>query len=289
MFQKTNLDIGGRLIWSIAPTDDISKNATPPFVILETGKFFARENFYSRREGASGYLMLYTQSGKGKLKYKDEEYELLPGSTALIDCFQYHEYKTFDDTSGNWTFYWLHFLGEHTNFFMQLIYKYSFTVLDLGETPLNIFEDILKNLQYSTPEYLMVLHDAIYKILMLMIEQSTSAKSGKTKELTNNEAIKKAVDYIKINHWQPLVLEDVAKQFGMSKFYFLRLFKDFTGMTPYRYMIIERVNMAKKLLQTTNMKISEISLMVGFADEGNFIRTFKSISGMTPKMYRLSK
>ena len=122
-----------------------------------------------------------------------------------------------------------------------------------------------------------------------MIEQSTSAKSGKTKELTNNEAIKKAVDYIKINHWQPLVLEDVAKQFGMSKFYFLRLFKDFTGMTPYRYMIIERVNMAKKLLQTTNMKISEISLMVGFADEGNFIRTFKSISGMTPKMYRLSK
>ena len=59
-------------------------------------------------------------------------------------------------------------------------------------------------------------------------------------------------------------------------------------MTPYRYMIIERVNVAKKLLQTTEMKISEISLMVGFADQGNFIRTFKSIVEVTPKTYRLN-
>ena len=289
MFQETNLDIGGQLIWTMAPTDIINKDEAPPFFVSEIGKFFARESFYSIREGVSGYLMLYTQSGRGKLTYKDEEYELLPGHIVLIDCFQRHEYKTFDDSNGSWTFYWFHFVGEHTNFFMQMIYKNSFAVLDLGEAPLNIFEDIINNLQYSSPEYLMVVNDSVYKLLMLMIEQSNFAKSSKNKESTNNEAIKSAVAYIKINHWQPLVLEDLAKQFGMSKFYFVRLFREFTGVTPYRYMIIERVNMAKKLLQTTNMKISEISLMVGFADEGNFIRTFKSIAGVTPKTYRMSK
>jgi len=122
-----------------------------------------------------------------------------------------------------------------------------------------------------------------------MTKASKIEKSSKSREFTNNDIMKKAVDYITINHWQPLVLENVAKQFGISKFHYLRLFKEFTGMTPYRYMIIERVNVAKKLLRTTEMKISEISLMVGFADEGNFIRTFKSISGITPKNYRLNK
>ena len=169
-----------------------------------------------------------------------------------------------------------------------MIYRNSFDVLNLGEKPLTILDDIVKNLQYNSPESLLFLNDSVYKILMQMIEVAKLEKTSKTKGFTSNEMIRKAVEYIKSNHWQPLVLEDLAKQFGISKFHFLRLFKDFTGMTPYRYMIIERVNVAKKLLQTTNMKISEISLMVGFADQGNFIRTFKSISGVTPKEYRLN-
>ena len=58
------------------------------------------------------------------------------------------------------------------------------------------------------------------------------------------------------------------------------------NMTPYRYLTVERITVAKQLPQTTDLKVSEVSVMVGFRDDGNFIRAFKSINGMTPQLYR---
>ena len=286
-FQENNLDIGGRLIWMMAPVFDITKRDTPPFIVAESGKFFARPKFFSRREGRDGYLLLYTQAGKGLLQYKDGEYQLLPGSIALIDCNLRHEYSTYDDTDGDWTFYWLHFYCESTNFFMQIIYRDSFSVIDLGDALSPIFDAVLKILPYSDADSLLKLNESVHYILMKMIEAVGTPKTKQTKESTNVEIIKEAVEYIKANYWQPFILEDVAKHFGLSKFHFIRVFKEITGMTPYRFLIVERVNVGKKLLQTTDLRIYEISTMTGFADEGHFIRTFKTISGITPKNYRI--
>jgi len=287
-YQENNLDIGGRLIWMMAPVFEIAKHDTPPFIVAESGKFFARPKFFSRREGRDGYLLLYTQAGKGLLQYKGGEYKLLPGSVALIDCNLLHEYRTFDDMDGNWTFYWLHFYCESANFFTQMIYRGSFSILDLGETPPQIFDAVLKNLPYSEPDSLLATSESVHRLLMQMIEAAGIPKTKQGKETTNKERIKEAVEYIKANYWQPINLEDVAKRFGLSKYHFIRVFKEYTGMTPYRFLIVERVNVGKKLLQTTDLKIFEISIMTGFADEGHFIRTFKSISGIPPKAYRLS-
>jgi len=291
MYQENNLDIAGQMLWAMAPLFDMSKRDLPPFGVIESGKFNARSKFYSRREGSDGYLLLYTQSGKGLLIYNSRTFELLSGDIVLIDCRRLHEYRTFDDADGDWAFYWIYFYGEHANFFMQMIYRDFFSALNLDDTQLSlsVFENIIKNLQYTDAESLMLLNDSVYKILMCMIESAKIEKKIRSKESATKTMLKEAAEYIKINHWQSLVLEDIAKNFGLSKFHFLRLFKEFTGMTPYRYMIIERINAAKKLLQTSEMKISEISLMVGFADESNFIRTFKSVSGVTPQAYRLNK
>ena len=287
-FQENNLDIGGRLIWMMAPVFEIAKRDTPPFIVAESGKFFARPKFFSRREGRDGYLLLYTQAGKGLLKYKGGEYKLLKGSIALVDCNLPYEYRTFDNLDGNWTFYWLHFYSESANFFMRMIYGDSFSVIDLGEAPPQIFDAVLKNLPYSDPENLLALNESVHHLLTQMIETAGVPKTKQGKDATNKKMIKEAVEYIKTNYWQPFVLEDVAKHFGSSKFHFIRVFKEITGVTPYRFLIVERVNVGKKLLQTTDFKIFEISVMTGFADEGHFIRTFKSISGVTPKAYRLS-
>ena len=288
MYQENNLDIGGNLIWATAPMHDIANQNTPPFVVMECGRFFARPQFYSKRAGGSGYLFLYTQSGKGRLLYREETFELTAGSIALIDCCRPHEYSTWNETNGSWTFYWLHFSSEHMPFFTQLLYKDAFAVLNVGETPLQIFDNAAKALPYSDCESLLSLHNAVYTLITQMIEASHIKPKGR-KEDTNKDIVKKAADSIKVNHWQPFVLEDIAKRFGLSKYYFLRLFKEYTGTTPYQYMIAERISEAKRLLKTTDLKVFEISLMVGFADEGNFIRTFKAVTGATPNLFRLNE
>jgi len=286
-FQETKLDIGGKLIWMMAPVVEIAKRNTPPFIVAESGKFFARSKFFSRREGREGYLLLYTQAGTGLLNYKGTAYKLQPGNIALIDCNLLHEYRTFDDTDGNWTFYWLHFYCDSALFFIQKIYRNSFFVIHLAEAPSQLFDTVLKCLPYSDPDSLLALNEAVHHLLLQMIEAAGAPKIKQSKKTTNKEMVDEAVENIRRNYWQPLVLEDMAKRFGLSKFHFIRVFKEITGMTPYHFLIVERVNVGKKLLQTTDLKIFEISVMTGFADEGHFIRTFKSISGITPHTYRL--
>jgi len=284
--QENNLDIGGRLIWRTSPVLDYATREMPPFIVAESGRFNARPKFYSRREGKDGTLILYTETGRGLLKYRGGEHELAPGSAALIDCFQPHEYRTLDATGGEWSFYWLHFFSENANFYAQLIYRDAFSVLDLGAAPLGIFDDVLKNLQYGDNDSLMTLSDSVYKTLALMLEASRREKTGRARDADTKETISKAVEFIRENYWMPLVLDDVAKHIGMSKFHFLRVFKDFVGTTPYRYLIAERVNVSKQLLLTTDLQVYEISVMVGFRDDSNFIRTFKSATGMTPQTFR---
>jgi len=67
-----------------------------------------------------------------------------------------------------------------------------------------------------------------------------------------------------------------------------RLFKQETGFTPLEYLTDLRLNHAKKLMQENDVlhyKISEISIMCGFYDNGYFYRVFKKKTNMTPSEY----
>ena len=107
-------------------------------------------------------------------------------------------------------------------------------------------------------------------------------------EAAPKQKIMDAVSFIKSNYWHNLVLENVTGHVGLSTYYFIRTFKKHTGMTPYRFLMVERINVAKQLLQTTDLKVHEVSVMVGYRSDSNFVKTFKSIAGVTPRAYRLS-
>ena len=288
VFQENNLDFSGRLIWETAPAFDLAGSDAYPFIIKESGRFNARPKFFSKREGADGHLLLYTQSGKGLLRYRGGEYELAPGSTALIDCNEYHEYRTFDGANGHWAFYWLHFFGDQLSLYKQLIFRGPFSVFDLGGAPLPMLENVLKALPLCDPQSMAALSDAVHGIIMLLVKAARpSQRAGKDGESAPKQKIMEALAYIKANYWHALVLEHVAGHVNLSTYYFIRAFKKYTGMTPYRFLIVERVNVAKQLLQTTDMQVYEISVMVGFRSDSHFVKTFKSIAGVTPLAYRL--
>ena len=288
-YQENNLDIGGRLIWRMAPMFEITTRPMPPFVIEESGAFNARAQFFSRREGRDGFLILYTQSGKGLLKYKGDEYELMPGSAVLIDCRLRHEYRTYDDTDGAWSFCWLHFNSVHMDFYTQVIYAESYCPLRLGGDPLHIIDTVFNNLHHGTPEKLMLLSDCINKLLLLMAEAANADKEKRERPTATKEMLREAAEYIKDNYWATdLSLDKVAVRFNISKFRLINVFKEYTGMTPHSFLITERVNAAKIHLQTTDLTISAISVMVGFKSETNFINKFKAVYKQTPQAYRQS-
>lgn len=81
-------------------------------------------------------------------------------------------------------------------------------------------------------------------------------------------------------------LVDVAKACGMSRSHFVKSFHQTTGLPPHRWLINQRVELAKKYLRTSPMPLNMISDLCGFADPSHFTRTFTRLIGVTPRQWR---
>jgi len=81
-------------------------------------------------------------------------------------------------------------------------------------------------------------------------------------------------------------LDRLAAQAGLSKFHFQRLFKGALGVSPSRYHINLRMNLARQLLRETKKSVVDVALDVGYADPSHFAKLFRRESGLSPSDYR---
>jgi len=81
-------------------------------------------------------------------------------------------------------------------------------------------------------------------------------------------------------------LAQLAAQAGLSKFHFLRLFKNATGESPSRYHTNLRMDAARRLLRETKKTVVEVALDVGYTNPSHFARLFRRQTGLSPSDYR---
>jgi AraC family transcriptional regulator len=81
-------------------------------------------------------------------------------------------------------------------------------------------------------------------------------------------------------------LDRLAAQVGLSKFHFHRLFKSATGVSPSRYHINLRMNLARQLLRETKKGVVEVALDVGYTNPSHFAQLFRRETGLSPSDYR---
>ena len=93
-------------------------------------------------------------------------------------------------------------------------------------------------------------------------------------------------NYISAHCSDELNLEAVASMSGFSKFYFSRLFKQFTDVSFYKYVNQKRIEKAAKMLTKPNISITNVALSCGFESLSSFIRMFKIVKGCTPTEFR---
>lgn len=85
---------------------------------------------------------------------------------------------------------------------------------------------------------------------------------------------------------EDLTVDELAIRAGFSKSHFSRLFKQFTGMTCYAYLINKRIAYAERLLISPTLSIMDAAMQSGFNSLCTFNRIFKSVKDCTPSQYR---
>ncbi|MGE7370337.1 helix-turn-helix domain-containing protein [Neorhizobium sp. NPDC001467] len=96
----------------------------------------------------------------------------------------------------------------------------------------------------------------------------------------------RVIEFMSASYGQALTLEQLAAEACISKFHFLRLFKEKTGQSPIQHLADIRVRAAKRMLLTSDLSVSEIARLSGFASSSHLARHFASRFGLTPSRYR---
>ena len=98
--------------------------------------------------------------------------------------------------------------------------------------------------------------------------------------------VRSAVRYIEVHYQEPITLEQLAGIAGYSTFYFCKLFKQVTRLTPLQYVVRYRLEQARKRILTTDATLETIMLETGFHNYGYFWRTFRAVYGENPRAFR---
>jgi AraC family transcriptional regulator len=133
--------------------------------------------------------------------------------------------------------------------------------------------------------------ESLANVLSAHLIRNYSAKSGleytSVKTIGLSKSILAAVtDYVGDNLARDLTLSELAGVACMSPYHFSRLFKRSTGLSPYQYVIHQRVQRARELLNRTELSVTEVSMAVGFAHQSHLAQHTRRLLGVPPASLR---
>ena len=100
--------------------------------------------------------------------------------------------------------------------------------------------------------------------------------------------IRRAIQCLEADFADELSLEQLASKAQMSRSHFALTFRQFTGYTPHQYLLLVRLNQARRLIAQGNRApaLAEIAAATGFCDQAHFNRHFRRFFGTTPSAFR---
>lgn len=130
-----------------------------------------------------------------------------------------------------------------------------------------------------------------YELLSLSIQSVIDAEAGLDRRdsgLTNKdiEKLHEARKQLEKHFLDPPKIADLARSIGLNEAKLMRSFKQIFGSTIFDFSQLLRMELAKKLIETTELSVTEIALEVGYEYSSNFSTAFKRHFGITPKAAR---
>ncbi len=257
--------------------------------MTDIGKYpTAKHHLRKRERGCKQHILVYCISGKGWVKHNNKTKKICKNQFFLILPDYPHSYGA--DQKDPWSIYWLHFAGKKSSFFSNMdenLIKTSSSTVARMDDRLLLFEEIFQNLEmgYSI-ENLIYANLSLWHFLASLKFISQFRQVKRNREVIEMDVIEKSIYFMKDNINSSLTLMQIAEQSGLSSSHFSSLFRKKTGHAPIDYFIHLKIQKACQLLDTTSMRINELSLYLDYEDPYYFSRLFTKVMGISPTAYR---
>lgn len=236
---------------------------------------------------------LYMTENEKELTIKEGEYYI------LVPGFEHYGHKGCEEETH---YIWFHFTIDGDYDIVPEI-KLDWTKLSVKEgnfeesalfhfyipqfnviTHRELLEQQLKQLTMleseQTPDHKLRQQILFQEILLLLQKQAMHIPSATEK--VSEEVLR----YIRENYKKQIKMSDISMHLHFNADYITRCVQKTTGISPSQYLNQYRIAKAKRLLATTNDKISSICKEVGIEDQGYFSKLFRKMEGMSPGEYR---
>ncbi len=260
-------------------------------------------NFYHAHQGLE---MIYIHSGQGDILVNHKVYEVKPNSLFLFQPYQLHRIRMHASPSipfirSKFLVEPSHFherllsLPELQSFFLQ-IWKHEIVqpvLFHLDESP--FLTALMKEYQsrFKQPSDSSERQEESFlflsQLFQLLKNNYYTQLFGDLPTLQKREhhQAEHIIHWLEQHLHEPLELDRIAEEMHISKHHMSRLFKRATGSTISEYMTVIRIQKARRLLETTERSIEQISLDIGIGNVSYFCEIFKKAMGHTPLQYRL--
>ncbi|MFS0881350.1 AraC family transcriptional regulator [Metabacillus niabensis] len=241
------------------------------------------------RKRVDGPLLLfqYTISGFGHLDIDEKTYKIMPGYAFMVEIPSDHIYYL-PEESNSWEFYYILVrptgIIHHWN---ELVGKIGRVIkINNDHSVISLLQNIFHaaSRQQITDGYRAA--SIVYQFIMELFRFSDEHKKMKSNWPVK---IQKAVEKMEKDYAYIQSLEEIAIEVEISKYHFIRIFKQSTGYTPIEYLTKVRMEKAVNLLRQSELTIDEIAKLIGYSNGSYFIKVFRKWLGFSPGEFRDGK
>lgn len=221
------------------------------------------------------YTLALTTRGVQCFNYRGSLRYSLPGEVVVLHPDELH-----DGLAGTQEAFGYRAINIDTVDIQNILQGCSLPFLESGVTKKKYFVDIAQRLltEFQRPLEALEYQDLIYDFAMAMHNESTNSTQHTS---ANFRAMNIAREYIDDSLESEITLDKLAVITGYSKWQITRDFRVLFGTTPYRYLILRRLEKAR-LLMSKGLPISQAAHECFFSDQSHFNRQFKKCFGVTP-------
>ncbi|RKP44275.1 AraC family transcriptional regulator [Cohnella endophytica] len=240
----------------------------------------------TRRSGEFPHFNLHlVTQGRGYVEIDGKTYELKAGDSFLFSPYQAQHYYSSEEEP--WEVYFVHFYGTKIKEFLaeKGFYLTSLWTMKQREGLVRSFGSLIEGAEKNKLWQPAVLSTLTYAIVAEYVTQATPL--APRKDRSSADLVMSLMPELQERACEPFELKEWADRANVSTFYFCKLFRKLTHLSPMEFITLCRIRQAKQMLiENRHMPLANLALSCGYPSVSYFIQRFKKQEGLTPQEYR---